>query len=655
MIETYEYRREIDGLRMIAVLSVVFFHFGLPGFRGGFIGVDIFFVISGFLIGGVLWKEYKREHKISVSSFYFRRLRRLAPAYITMCAITLILGWFILLPFEYREFGKGLIASLFYVSNVLFYRQSGYFDSAAEDKALLHTWSLSVEEQFYIFIPIAIILIRNSRCLVLLFSFIFISSLIASILYTPLNHSAAFFLTPFRLWELMAGVILSIYGIEKKLLWKGNPAISWVGIFLIIFSFTLISPSDLFPGYIAIFPVLGTTLVILNGKDENPVNKFLSCGFSRFFGLISYSLYLWHWPILVLSLTYLGTFGSTAELIGTLLLVLLLSVLSWRFIEAPTRRKNLVSNSTLMLGSIGSVVLLLLSGGLIYLNDGYVDRFPDRTKAFIHASQDFLQDWSRCEIIETGPLQGIETCAFGVLNKAPEVIVWGDSHVRALREGLDLVAQESDVAGLIIWNAGCPPFFDVKKTESAATQEEDAQCTYINSKLRKGFKTLKSVERILLVGRWSYYATGEGVGIDSHNTINLSRPFNQGLSNTVNDLSSWFDVYALQQFPEFPNYSSHVFAKRLAHGRDVEDHELEIDRQTWEARAQSSDSVLHELALQDRLHLIDTWPHLCNETCRLSEGGKVYYFDNNHLTNTGAIQFRYVFSDFMKGTHERTD
>ncbi len=650
-----EYRKEIDGLRMIAVLAVVFFHFGLPGFGGGFIGVDVFFVISGFLIGGALWKEFKQKNRISIPGFYLRRIRRLAPAYIAMCAVTLVLGWFILLPSEFREFGKGLIASLFYLSNVLFYRQTGYFDSAAEDKALLHTWSLSVEEQFYILIPVVIYLVRNSKLLITFFCLTFAFSFLGSALYTPVSHAATFFLISFRLWELMAGVLLAIYGYEKNLSWTDNPMFSWFGLCLVIFSVVLINPSDQFPGYLAAFPVIGTALIITNGKDANLVNSFLSSSISRFFGLTSYSFYLWHWPILVLSLTYLGSFGNAVEIAGVLLLALVLSVLSWRFVETPTRRKDLIGDRVLLLGTLSSAILLLGAGSLIFLNDGYVARFPERTQKFIRASQDFLQDWSRCEVTSTGPLRGIETCAFGTDSDSPEIIVWGDSHVRALREGLDLAAQEAGVAGVIVWNAGCPPFFGIRKAESAATQEEDARCTEINNQLREGFKTLTSVDRILLIGRWSYYAEGSGVGNDKHNKITLSLPFEKGFKDTVAELSDSFEVYFLRQFPEFPNYSSHDFAKKLAHGRQIDEAALQTEISNWEARAKSSDSVLQELTLQERVHLIDSWPHMCSKTCRMEDGDNVFYFDNNHLTNTGALHFRDIFSGFMRGNHEGTD
>ncbi len=652
---TEEYRQEIDGLRMVAVLSVVFFHFSIPGFGGGFVGVDIFFVISGFLIGGALWREYKTNQQISVSGFYLRRLRRLAPAYITMCALTLVLGWFILLPFEFREFGKSLISSLFYVSNILFYRQSGYFDSAAEDKVLLHTWSLSVEEQFYVILPVILVLIRRPQAVIFVFFVIFLISITSSFFYTTRNHAAAFFLIQFRIWELLVGVLLAIIGQERAFSWKGKPFFSWIGFLLILYGLTFTSPGVSFPGFAVVLPVAGTAFVIFNGKDNNAINRFLSSQFSRFFGLISYSLYLWHWPVLVLSVTYFGTYGKISEILSAFALILILSLLSWRFVEIPFRRQGVVGNRVLLSVSMISGALLLTAGAAIYVNNGYIARFPDRAQMFIRASQDFLQDWSRCQIQNSGPLDGIETCAFGPRDAQPEVIVWGDSHVRAMREGIDIAAHEAGVAGLIVWNAGCPPLFNITKTETAATREQDEKCSAINTQLQEGLDDLDHIKRILLVGRWSYYATGEGVGIDAHNKIELSRPFEEALSETVDELLRSFDVYVMRQVPEFPDYSSHTFAKSLAHGHAINDDALELNQQAWENRALSSDKVMLKLASKNRVHLIDAWSRICGDACYLLDEDVVYYFDNNHLTNTGALHIRDVFTRFMKGSHERTD
>ena len=288
------YRPEIDGLRAIAVLSVVLYHFGMPGIPGGFVGVDIFFVISGFLIGGILWADLRETGRIRLARFYLRRLRRLAPAYFAMAAATLLMGWLILLPFEFREFGKSLIAATVYLSNIHFYREAGYFDGVSEEKPLLHTWSLAVEEQFYIVLPFLLLaLVRWRPTLPMILAALAALSLTACLWLTPHSPTAAFYLFPFRAWELLAGVLLAIAGQENKARYALHPALSWAGLALILASITLIRAEG-FPGWQAILPVAGTLLILMNGRDANPVNRALMHPAPVFIGLISYSLYLWH-------------------------------------------------------------------------------------------------------------------------------------------------------------------------------------------------------------------------------------------------------------------------------------------------------------------------------------------------------------------------
>lgn len=286
------YRPEIDGLRAIAVLSVVLYHFGLPGIAGGFVGVDVFFVISGFLIGGILWDDIRETGRIRLARFYLRRIRRLAPAYFAMAGVTLVLGWLILLPFEFREFGKSLIAATVYLSNIHFHRQAGYFDGLSEEKPLLHTWSLAVEEQFYIVLPFLMLALLRWRASVpVILGGIAVLSLVACIWLTRSMPQATFYLFPFRAWELLAGVLLAIAGREGGWRYALHPALSWGGLALILGSVLFIRAED-FPGWQALGPVLGTVLILLNGREANLVNRVLAHPGPVFIGLISYSLYL---------------------------------------------------------------------------------------------------------------------------------------------------------------------------------------------------------------------------------------------------------------------------------------------------------------------------------------------------------------------------
>lgn len=656
------HRLEIDGLRAIAVLAVVLFHYSIPGFGGGFVGVDIFFVISGFLIGDILWREYSETGKISLIKFYERRIKRLAPAFVVMAIVTTAAAYFILLPFEFREYGKTLIVSTVYLSNVYFFRQTGYFDTASDEKALLHTWSLSVEEQFYIFLPLFILLFaRSKNWLIRLLIGVFVISLIGNLVVTPRSSAATFFLFPFRAWELLAGVLLAIYGYQAKESWSHSAWISWLGLALLCASIVLVQPGASFPGWQAIFPVAGSVLILFNGRSDNIVNHLLSSSVMVFVGLISYSLYLWHWPVLTLALYFCEGDLSSAQIAGLMVLSFVLAFLSWKYVEQPIRFQWRVSALPLFGGAFAASVALLAIGSVLYLRDGVPERFSPVVQAHIEASGDFLQDWSRCSVSASGPFEGVEVCKVGPEGPA-EFIVWGDSHVRALMEGFAVLAREHKQPGLLIWRAGCPPLFDVEKAETAATPQQNADCAIANNKIREAFPTLTQIDRILLVGRWSYYAQGGGVGIDAENKVLLRSSlvskdeqgdnaaiFQKAVHSTVAELSKSFrSVIVLQQFPEIQKYDTRVVARRLAHGRmtleQAKSKMFYTPKNQVMSRVRSSEQPFLELAAAGKITWLKSWDRFCsNDRCSAVHEGRSLYFDNNHVVNRTAIRFRDMF------------
>lgn len=660
------YRAEIDGLRAVAVLSVLLYHFGVPGFSGGFAGVDVFFVISGFLIGGILYAEVAETGRLRLGNFYLRRLRRLMPAFLAMAAVSLALAWVILLPFEFREFGKSLVAASVYLSNVHFWREAGYFDSAAEDKALLHTWSLSVEEQFYIALPLVlIVLARWPRALFGALALLFAASLTASIVVTPRAHTAAFYLFPFRAWELLAGVLLAVLGHMRRAEWRVNPAMSWLGMALILVAVFVIRPGPGFPGALAILPVLGAALLILNGRDDNLVNTLLRDRRVVWVGLVSYSLYLWHWPILTFSTYWRGAYAGPVETVFWLAVSVAAAWASWRFVEQPFRREGGWRGWPLVAGVVLSSAALVGAGLVIWQRDGMIERFPRAVQTHIAASADFLQDWSRCDRPATGPLAGLEVCRIGP-EGAPRALVWGDSHVRALKEGIDQAAHDAGTPAWLIWNAGCPPLFDVFKVERAATRDEDAACLAANRILRDALPGLAAIDRVLLIGRWTYYLHGTGTGRDAHNRITLSsipdgslpdlpqeELFRDAMALTTKALaSSVEEVFVLRQLPEFPDYDSRAVARGLAHGRltPAEAEALATaGPEVLEPRIAAVEDALNMLANQGRITLLDPWRAFCEGgTCRAMKDGQALYFDNNHVTNRTALAIRDVFAPFFE-------
>lgn len=654
--ETLTYRPEIDGLRAIAVSAVVLYHFGFPGIGGGFVGVDVFFVISGFLIGGLLWNELFRTGDVALGRFFMRRIRRLAPAFFAMAAVTTAVACLILLPFEFRAFGKSLVSATAWLSNVQFFREAGYFDTASESKVLLHTWSLAVEEQFYLALPLLLLVLRrrSKRFVVSVLATVWALSLAGNIAMMAHAPTASFFLFPFRAWEMLSGVLLAIWQQESRREWQGRAVLSWLGLGLVLAATALAQPGPHFPGWQAVVPVAGTVLLLLNGRDDNRVNRLLSARVPVFVGLISYSLYLWHWPVFTLSSYWRGEAMGPVETGFWLLVAVLLSVAAWAWIERPARKA--LADSTLLKGFAVMAVASVSVGAWAWLSNGAPDRFGPPARTHIDASTSFFTDWSRCSVRAEGPLKGIETCAVGP-DGEPQVLFWGDSHLRALMGGVNRAALEVQTPGLVIWHAGCPPLFGLGKTESAATVAQDERCLAANQQILDGLGAFSSARQIVLVGRWTYYASGSGFGVDEHNKIVLSAAPGFGLAAqgqqalyeaawdlTVQRLKPHFEqIHVLRQAPEMPRYDSRSVATKLAHGRATEETvaaTLSVDASELTGRFEQADRPLNRLSSEGAIRLIDPWPMLCTPQCSVVHDGVSYYFDNNHLNTSGADALR---------------
>ena len=653
------YRPEIDGLRAIAVLAVVLYHFGLPGLGGGFVGVDVFFVFSGFLIGSLLWRELAETGGLHLGHFYLRRIRRLAPAFFAMTSLTILVGSIILLPFEFRELGKELIASTLWLSNVVFWRDAGYFDIGQQSKVLLHTWSLSVEEQFYLVFPIVLLIFRFNRAVLLtVLVLAWVASALACVALTPSMPDATFYLFPFRAWELLSGVLLAIWTSS----WRGgrvfHPAFTWAGLALIAGAVALTQPGPGFPGWQALVPVAGAVLILMNGQQDNAVNRVLGMAGPVFVGRMSYSLYLWHWPVLVLSVYWRGEYANGFEGAAWLGLALILSILSWRFVERPFRKPGLIGNRALLAGAVLAAGVTLGVGALAYLSNGLAQRFSAHLQAHAAASSDFIQDWSRCRTEAGGIFAGVEVCPIGP-EGPPQVIFWGDSHLRAMKEGVALLAEETGTPGLVIWRAGCPPLFGLAKTESAATPAQDAGCLAQNRQMELALTQIEGVRDLVFIGRWAYYAEGQGIGRDAHNKIALQAAPGSGLTGatqaelyaegwekTIATLAPHFPrIHVMRDVPEIPQYGSRDMARQLAHGHLTEAEAaplMEIARPEALARAARAEAPIMALAEEGRIALIDPWPILCPDMCRVMHDGQSWYFDNNHITNTAARAMREI-------------
>lgn len=369
------YRRDIDGLRAVAVGSVILFHAGFKVFSGGFVGVDIFFVISGFLITSIILEE-SRTDSFSIAGFYERRARRILPALFLVFLVSIIAAYFIFLPYDLKRFSKSLIASCGFISNIIFFNESGYFDSSVELKPLVHTWSLSIEEQFYLILPTLLILTRklNKKTTALLF----IATCLASLLYADyrvtIKPSAAFFLIPSRFWELLLGSILAFHFSFNT---KRTPNrvlsefIGLTGLLFILYSVLMFDKQTPFPSLYSLIPTTGAALIILSDPKKSNTGKLLSCRPLVGLGLISYSTYLWHQPILAFA-RYSGLINANQCMRYALVAASIVAgYLSWKYIERPFRNKKVLSRKQIFNYSLSASLIFIAMGAIAIRSNGF--------------------------------------------------------------------------------------------------------------------------------------------------------------------------------------------------------------------------------------------------------------------------------------------
>ena len=453
-----QYRADIDGLRAVAVALVILFHFGLP-VPGGFVGVDAFFVISGYLITGIVIREIEAG-SFSLLSFYDRRIRRIFPALFAVIVATLIAGAFILLPGDYKMTARSALSSSLSLANFFFYRHTEYFDPAAETMPLLHIWSLAVEEQFYIVWPVLLVLLAWNfhgkrwplvyACLI-----VFAASLACSIYLVQTNPKAAFFLPHSRAWELAVGAALAL--LPAKLWTRLAPAAQpagFAGLGLLLFGAFMLTERAPFPGANALFPVIGAALIIAPWSRPTFVQRALAAAPVVFVGKISYSLYLWHWPVLVFWQHYTGEEDpSRLELVVLFAVALVLSYASWRWIEQPFRGRRRFSELIVVPSGVAAASLCALISWQVAFYDGFPSRLPAQLQPL--ASKEIMWNYPCAGTVAQGPAKGLCTVGVDWDRAGTRGILWGESHAEHLLPLVHLAALKANTSVALMRE--CPP------------------------------------------------------------------------------------------------------------------------------------------------------------------------------------------------------
>ncbi|MDK1383918.1 acyltransferase family protein [Sinorhizobium sp. 8-89] len=652
--QDFEYRPDLDGLRAVAILPVLLFHAGFRSFSGGFVGVDVFFVLSGFFMARIILTELERG-SFSFRAFYVRRMRRIFPALFSMIAVSTVAAWFLLMPQEFRYFGDSVQAAALFTSNVLFRSESGYFDVAAEMKPLLHIWSLSVEEQFYLIFPVAVFLCfkfarRHIFAIVLAVALLSFGASTWGITHSP---EKAFYLLHFRIWELLTGVLVAIAP-RPAYAPRGAQALAALGllaIFLAVFTYT---PDTPFPGAHAAVPCLGTALMIHAHCRGGLIARLLSSPVSVFTGRISYSLYLWHWPLIVFARYGLGHELTTGWALSAVAMSFALAYVSWRFVEQPARYGRMAYSPVAIIGvSSAAIFSAVAFAGIVNGLQGIPQRLPEEARALYQATYDESRFFSeRCfadsngEGLTPAQIRRGNLCRVGIdTTSAPQFLVWGDSHAAAIAPAIDVAARQMGMSGMFVGRASCPPLPNTDFAGPAAVK----RCIEYNSAVMSLIEQ-KRFAFVFMVGFWPKYVhraelPGEGVFFDPRVEPSLpdwSAPVRTGLNVTLTKLArQGTKAVLVMDVPEMGHEVPEALARAVVSGRPLD---IAPPLEYTKMRQALARRVLSEAAKSSGALIVDPMNLICDATrCHVMREGTVLYKDGDHLSAKGAESLSALF------------
>jgi peptidoglycan/LPS O-acetylase OafA/YrhL len=665
-----KYRADIDGLRAIAVLAVVGYHAFPNIIKGGFIGVDIFFVISGFLISTILF-ETLENGTFSFLGFYARRIRRIFPALLVVLVTCFVFGWFTLFVDEYKQLGKHIAGGAGFVSNFLLWGESGYFDNAAATKPLLHLWSLGIEEQFYIIWPLLLWSAYKLR-----FNFLIITVVVALISFAlnikgvETESIATFYSLQTRFWELLCGSLLAWLTIYKKNFIIERQArsvtlcdlLSVLGFILIAYGLYRITKNVYFPGYWALVPTIGTVLIISAGSKALLNRVLLSNKLLVWIGLISFPLYLWHWPLLSFARIIEG--NSLTNINIHMAAVVVSFVLAWftyRLIEKPVRFGNVGDE-----GKVKSTTLLVLMiiigcvGYNTYQRDGL--QFRSMAKKFnAYEKLMITSDKRQCiDLPYAHKKDGDWFCKIGNSNIAPTIFAYGDSHAFSLLPALEKLAADKNISILFQSQSGCLPLLGVrKKLLGIGSWLAKHNCSELNNRIFNYVKN-NDIKNVFLISYWIYYPWYDIVPTNEitefaakYNEMHkvyersmaigwldygwLGGPwYSYGIYNTVQKYKRLgVNLYIFEDVPTQKLKPRDAIRKALVNGKEI--NQFSISK-TEHQKKQKYISEKFSKLNKKSVNIINLDDLLCVDgTCSIEIDGSILYSGTNHLSVSGAL------------------
>lgn len=648
------YRPEIDGLRAVAVLPVILFHAGFSLFSGGYVGVDVFFVISGYLITGILISDLERD-RFSIARFYERRARRILPALFVVMLACLPFAWFWMLPGQLQDFSASLMAVVFFVSNVLFYNQSGYFAPAVELKPLLHTWSLAVEEQYYLLFPILLrMLWKHGRARAFaIVATITVASLLLAGFGGHRNPDANFYLAPSRAWELLAGSVCAFAaaGPQGGRGWglpvRPNDLLAGAGLALIVYAILRFDAATPAPGFYTLAPVCGTMMIILFAPGTW-VARLLSMRGLVGIGLISYSAYLWHQPLFAFARLRSLTEPGMLQMSALAALSMALAWITWRWVEQPFRAPgNPVLRSRNSVFAVGGAVgaIFVAVGAAGYLGKGFEGRLNDRALALLATR---TGDSSPCRnALSAAAIAREADCRIGAAGVAPSIAIIGDSHVSAITDALSDQLAAAGLAAVNFNDSWCVPLRNI------ATAHGNWVCQKKIGAALDQILARPDIGTVILHAEWAYYVEGfrwpettpvafvydaGGQPDFGRGRVDLNgEQFRLALAATLDELvAGGKRVILTLPTPEYEEDVLLAAARAAILEVPVDMFRLEpaqYDRRTGPVRA-----ILIEEATARGIEFVDPKPLYCDQTrCpTVDAAGRALYTDENHLSYVGS-------------------
>ncbi len=648
-----EYRPDIDGLRAIAIAGVLIYHIEETWLTGGFLGVDVFFVISGFLITSIISREV-RENRFSFGAFYERRIRRIIPALFALLAVVSCVAFVTMWPGDLNDFGKSLKYTVISLSNVHFLDfTQDYFNDDARRIPLLHTWSLAVEEQYYIFFPPLLIALHKWKRMksnpIMVVGVIAALSLAACIVVGHRNPASSFFLIPFRAWELFAGSLLAL-GRFSKPSDKAAQALSVIGVLFILSSFLFVSEHNFIPGVSAVPAILGAMMLIRAGSVTDRPWSVRMLAMKPFvgLGLISYSVYLWHWPIIVFSRII---FAETLVRDLTIVMAsLFLGWLSWRYVERPFRKAGVFHPKMVWISWAVATGAFVLCGNYMRSYKEAANHRSSGTWLFdrsplVRTLMECKEGNPRFSPNIKIPSDPAKARAYGDPNAKPTIAIWGDSHAAALLSELDRQAKLHNKAFKYFGLGGVPPIPGVVVEGSNGGDVSDRERSTYSDNVMNELLRNESLSTVVLHARWSQHNRGK----NEHKQTKPLKFFGQNFS-TQSELDAYYDariratvhtllsagkrVVVIGPIPEVGVNVPDALLRQHYRGEPL--------AQTMDASGfyNRQSVVLNTLSsLEPNARLLVIMPHerlLSGDRVKVMEDGKPLYRDDDHLSGPGA-------------------